>query len=210
MFSAFGRRWWIGLGGALVLAAGVLVVIASPSTLKLDATADNSNQIRQDYASLYQAAWRQDRGQGSVLMTATLFVPPLVNALGRQAGRSEVEEQLWQAMQGLPAEAVPIVLTLDSAAGAIPDQTLQSGLALTDDDETAFRFSSWTPIIAPSRVVNTNAPTTSQMGVVVFTAATTLDWSTLGTLRLASANIADQPEREFIWAQPRLLLQAPE
>ncbi len=210
MFSTSDPRWWIGLGGALALTAGLLAVAARPATSRPAATTDNSNQARPRYAALYQGAWRQDSGQGAVLMTATLFAPPLVSTLGQQADRFEVEEQLWRAMKELPTTAVPIVLTLDSVSGAIPDQAIQTSLTLTDDDGMVFRFSSWTPVIAPARPVNTNVPTTSQMGVAVFTAGEAIDWEGLGSLRLVSANIADQPKREFVWAQPRLLLQTPE
>lgn len=202
------HKYWIIGGLALVAVGGGLGFLVLMKANSQAGTPNATNDsTRQHYANLYLAAWRQDQAQGDVLTTATLFVPPLVTSLGQQSDRSETEEQLWRIMRDVPTNAVPVVMTIDSVAGDIPDAAIQKSLTLTDTDGMTFTTTSWTPMVAPTNVVNTNQATTSQMGVAVFTAAQPVPWSTLGPLHLVSLGLGDQPRREFVWAEPKLLLQ---
>ncbi len=191
------------VGLILVVGIGVIVWRLFPAHHKAVVTTDS----RQTYANLYQAAWRQDDGLQSTLVTATLFVPPTIQALGKDTGRSSAEEQLWQAVQGLSVRDVPIVLTFDSVTGAVPDSVLTTGLTLTSVKGPTFTFKSWTPMIAPSRVVNTNDSATSQIGVAIFSANQDVNWQTIESLQLTLHGIPSQPDRVFSWTEPRLLLQ---
>lgn len=200
-------RWnakftWIG-AGVVVLGLGAVVVFLQRPTSTLNTSAAAN---RQRYAALYQAAWRQDDGNSPTLMTATLLVPPAVTALGQDTGRSSAEEQLWRVLEPLDAKAIPVVVTIDSVTGAIPDETIQNSVILSAPG-LSLSFDSWHPLVAPSHATTGNDAVTSQSGVAVFTAATNVDWNTLTDLKLEIHNIPGQSDRVFTWAEPRLLLQ---
>lgn len=186
---------------AVGLAATVMWLQRSPSTTNTTETAN-----RQHYAALYQAAWRQDDGTSPTLMTATLLVPPAVTALGQDTGRSSSEEQLWRTVGTLDARSIPVVITIDSVSGAIPDETIQNSLVLSATGVT-LSFDSWHPLVVPSHASTGNQPVSSQSGVAVFTAATDVPWTTLTDLKLVVHDINGQPDRTFTWAEPKLLLQ---
>lgn len=207
MSSATVRKYWPILAGAVLMLAGWLLWHSVSDSATPLTTTNNTDVLRSRYAALYLGAWRQDEGRGSVLVTATIFVPSLVTTLGQQTERSATEEQIWQATKDVAETDVPIVITFDSVAGQLADATIRDNLQLTEDGKTSFTLKSWTPLIAPSRVVNTNVSTVSQIGVAVFTASKVVDWSSLQPLRLAVTTIGDVPRREIVWAQPALLSQ---
>lgn len=205
------RLRWSAKGRSAALAAGLLLAGAflwwswrwpvSPAVNTGDAV------NRQHYAALYQAAWRQDDGQSPMLVTATLLVPPTVQVLGQDTGRSSTEEQIWNTVNNLSATEVPIVLTIDSVTGTVTDEAIQDSLSLSSDGGPSFRLSSWSPLIAPSRIVNTNGSTSSQIGLAVFTADRVVDWNKLQILKLNVNGLVGEPQRVFTWTEPRLLLQ---
>lgn len=164
----------------------------------------NTDTTRQQYSELYQAAWRQDKGQGNVLMTATLFVPDLIDLLGRDNEKSDLENQLYRVINDAPGNQIAIFLTIDSVAGPQSDQSIRDSLTLTSDSMT-FPLASWNPLIFPSRVVNVSTPVNSQAGVAMFTADGIINWNAISNLQLTSRNIGGVDERNFIWAQPGLL-----
>lgn len=194
-----------------VLIVGLLVVIAFfvmawrwPEAVDTN-TAATSN--RQHYAALYQAAWRQDDGQDTTLMTATVFVPPTVQALAQDTGRSSAEQQIVDATQHLTAQQVPVVITIDSVTGTTTDEAIKKGLTLSAEGGPRFTLADWKPMIAPSRIVNTSGSTSSQIGVAVFEASQVVNWDTLQSLRLDVKDIGGEPLRTFSWTEPGLLLQ---
>ncbi len=202
--SLFGnRRGPIIIGLAVV--AGLVAVAFSRPKLNVTST-DNQTSIRQRYAALYQAAWRQDEGRGAMVMTATLLAPSIIQTLGQDTGRSTTEEQIWSVGKSIDARRLAIIITVDSVGGAVPDDTIQRSLTLAADGGPAMSVDSWRPIIAPSRVVNAQESVSSQIGIAVFRAADDIDWPKLGTLRLTVSGIGDQPTRVFTWVEPRLLL----
>jgi hypothetical protein len=140
-------------------------------------------------------------------MTATLFVPPLIAALDEDAERSDTETQIWRLVRNLSNSQLAIFLTIDSIGGALADDTIANSLSLTTDRGPALTLVNWHPIIAPSRVVNTNRTAASQSGVVIWQGDAKIDWSTIGQVQLISRNIANVSERVFTWATPQLLLQ---
>lgn len=191
-----------------VFAAAVIFFLSTQSVPPANPATNNAaDTTRTKYAELYQAAWRQDAGRGSILVTATLLAPPTREALGQDTGRSSTEEQVWDAVRNLDAKAVPVALSIDSVAGAVDDATIRTSLKLTAAGGPDFQLSEWRPLIAPSRVVNAQSTTSSQYGIAVFTAPRDLDWQTLGSLTLTMSGVGDQPERVFNWAEPRLLLE---
>jgi hypothetical protein len=196
------KLWLLG-AVALGLVAVVVVWLANHKQPSSTNTADDA---RQKYAALYEAAWRQDDGRSPTLVTATLLVPPAVEALGRDTGRSSTEEQYWRIVEPLDASMIPVVVTFDSVAGTVSDEVIQNGLLLFTPGAT-LSFEEWKPIIAPSRVVNASAAVTSQIGIAIFRAAKPIDWNTLGSLTLTVSGIAGQADRTFKWSEPKILLQ---
>lgn len=196
------KLWLLG-AVALGLAAVVVFLLVNHKKPSSTNTADDA---RQQYAALYEAAWRQDDGRSPTLVTATVLVPPAVEALGRDTGRSGTEEQYWRIVEPLDASMIPVVVTFDSVADAVPDSVIQNGLLLSAPGMT-LSFEEWKPIIAPSRVVNASASVTSQIGIAIFRAAKPIDWNTLGSLTLTVSGIAGQTDRTFNWSEPKILLQ---
>lgn len=195
-----------------VLAVGIVLAVATAVVAGLlssrdttTATTNTSTDARAKYAALYQAAWRQDSGQGNVLVTATLMVPPMVTTLAADTGRSSAEEQLNQALSGLSNRQIGVLLTIDSITGAIVDDRVEHGAALIADGQT-FTTADWQPFIAPSHVVNASTTTSSQSGLLVFQADQAVDWAALKNLKLSMSGIDDQLVRAFTWAVPELLL----
>jgi len=203
-----GKKLWLAITVAtILLAVGVGILATHP----LDSQDNNTNTItnanRERYAALYDAAWRQDDGKDATLVTATLLVPPTIDVLGVDKQRSTTEEQLWNMVKSLSGKKVPLVLTIDSLTGFVPDYSIRSGLQLEATSGQKFTLDSWQTIIAPTRVVNSSATTTSQMGVATFAADTDMNWSTLGTLKLTIKGIGGTDERVFTWTEPKLLLE---
>ena len=189
----------------LLIAAAVLFVVFRPRTATINT---NTSQTAHDrYGIYYQGAWRSDQAQGSILMTATLLVPPAITALGQDNGRSETDQQVWNIVKELDSHTLAIVLTIDSVTGAVPDATIESAVSLKSDHGPAFSFAGWQPLIAPSRVVNTNQPTSSQYGLLLWRAGSPIDWHNLPALQLTIKNVGDQPNRIMTWTEPKLLLQ---
>lgn len=192
--------------GVAVLIGAAIVWSAfqrSPTTV-VTYQNNTTDTTRQQYSELYQAAWRQDEGRGNVLMTATLFVSPIIDLLGRDGGKSEMENQLYRVVQDVPDNQIAIFLTIDSVAGSQSDQAIRDSLTLTANNMT-FPLASWNPLIFPSRVVNVSTPVNSQAGVAMFTADGIINWNSISNLQLTSRNIGGVDERNFIWAQPGLL-----
>lgn len=197
------RMWrWFLISAAAVI-VGLVVFLVWPQS-KLTTT---TNTDRDRYAALYDAAWRQDDGTQPTLMTATLLVPPAITLLGNDDGRSSAENQIWSTVQALQSNQLAIVLTIDSVDGAVSDDVITSSVKLQSADSTAFSLNSWTPIIAPTNVVN-SANASSQIGVLVFNANATLIWSQLKTLTLSVNAFDGQTARTFTWSNPPLLLEA--
>lgn len=204
------RRWsvsWLaGVGGVAVVGAGLVWAIQSISPRP---AANANSDARRQYADLYQLAWRQDSGQGSVLVTATVFPPALTRLLGQQSPRSETEEQVWRAVRGLDQAAVPFFVTIDSVAGPLTDDQIAASLSLTAVGGPTFKRQSWIPIILPAKANNNNVSTASQAGVVVFAAEAAVDWANLRELRLRSEGLGDVPTRDFRWIEPAKLVVTP-
>ncbi len=195
------KSWWtIGL---VVITAGAALLTGLLSQHPTTPT-PGSPDARQRYSELYDAAWRQDSGQGNVTMSATLMVPSMITALNQDAGRSSAEDQLNQALQALTDKQVGIFLTIDSVTGAIPDDTIKTSSTVTADGP-AFSVVDWQPMIAPSHIVNTNEPSSSQTGLLVLQADQAVIWSTLRNLKLIIRNIDHQAQRQFVWVDPSLL-----
>lgn len=171
------------------------------------ATPSNTDVVRQKYASLYQAAWRQDSGTQPTLATATLLLPAAQQALGRDTGRSTTEDQLWDILQNLNATQIPILLTFDSVSAFVPDAVVQEGSSLTLEGGPNVTLASWTPISGPSRVVNTNGTIRSQIGVAIFSAGQAIDWNAIKKVQLVLHGIPNETDRVFTWIEPRVLLE---
>lgn len=206
-----GKYLWFGITAAVVLmVVGVVVFMIpeAPSSANTNITNTNiTNTNRQRYASLYDAAWRQDSGQDTTLVTATLFVPPTIEALGHDLERSSVEEQLWNATKSLDAKTIPIVLTFDSVTGFLADEKITTSLSLQGSNGQSLNLVSWLPMIAPTRIVNTPGSTSSQIGVALFSAQADIDWQTIGTLKLTVTGIGGTELRLFSWVEPKLLFE---
>lgn len=194
----------LGLGGAVAVFGLALFWPQLSSRVGTAKNNTNDQAVRQEYADLYQAAWRQDDGRGSILVTATLFTPRLRQLLAEEKGLSSDESQINRLVSVTASGDIPVFLTLDSVTGDIPDDTVKNALALTADG-LAFTLQDWHPIVSTSRVVNTNAPVTSQSGVATFRAAKTFGWENLKGLKLIVRGIGDTPVRTFLWAEPSLL-----
>lgn len=199
------NKWtYIVIGGGLVcLVLGYGIYHWQPITAKQNTTTTD----RQRYAALYQAAWRQDDGTAPTLITATLLVPPTIQLLGQDTGRSVTEEQQWQILKNLKSTQVAFIITVDSVVSAIPDDVFLHGLALTIDHGPKATFSSWSPIIAPSRITNPTNSTSSQLGVAIFDLDQPLDWQTVQALEVHLTGITGERERTFSWITPKMLLQ---
>jgi hypothetical protein len=165
-----------------------------------------SNTVRERYAALYEAAWRQDDGRDPILTTATLLVAPTITLLGQDTERSVTEEQIWNSVRSLDARVVPVVVTIDSVTGTVTDDAMQQGLQLTTDRGPQFTLSSWQPLVAGSRIVN-SAGASAQIGIALFRADRDIDWSAVGAVTLTLSGIGDTKERIFSWTEPSLLLQ---
>jgi hypothetical protein len=168
-------RLYFGVAVAVLLMIGIVMVTRQPQSAPTN-TATNTN-ARATYTSLYDSLWRQDSGKGSILVTATLFVPPMINALGEDTQRSEVEEQLWNNLKRKTANDVGIYITTDSVAGFVTDADLEAALSLQATPGPAFTLKSWQPLIGPSRPVNANVAVVSQRGLAIFTTDEPVDWS---------------------------------
>lgn len=162
---------------------------------------------RQQYSALYDAAWRQDSGTEPTLITATVLVPPAIEVLGKDTGRSVTEEQQWNAVKNLKSNQLAFIITADSVANAVPDDVFLHGLSLTIAGGPTTTFTSWNALIAPSRVTNPTNSTSSQLGVAIFDAARSLDWNTFGAMTLNLKGISGERDRTFTWTTPSLLLQ---
>jgi hypothetical protein len=205
MLSPLRGKYRLWLLGAAALGL-VVVVFLLANHHKQPSSTNAADDARQHYAALYQAAWRQDDGRSPTLVTATVLVPPAVEALGRDTGRSGTEEQYWRIVEPLDASMIPVVVTFDSVAEAVSDEVIRNGLLLFAPG-AMFSFEDWKPIIAPSRVVNTSAAVTSQIGIAIFRAAKPIDWNTLSPLTLTVSGIAGQADRTLSWNEPKMLLQ---
>ncbi len=211
MVRSLGTKVWVGVG--LLTAVAIGIVLVSGRSILVSRTVANTNEsaagaARARYAAWSDLAWRQDQGQGSILMTATLLLPPTIAALGQDSERSDFDDQLYRAVRNLPADQVGIDLTLDSVAGPVADVTISQSLELSSADGRTWQLAAWQPLIRPSRVSNTNATISPQGGVAVFTADGPIDWATVKQLTLVSRGIGEVTERRFVWADPRLLLTA--
>lgn len=203
-------RLYLGVAVLVVLMVALVIFIPRPTRPPANTTVNNS--ARTTYASLYDALWRQDSGQGSILMTSTLFVPPMITALGQDTQRSEVEEQIWNAMKNMMPSEIGLFITLDSVTGFISDADIQKSLSLDAGPGLTFHLRTWQPIIGGASQVNANAPVASQRGLAIFTAdpgpdAPPIDWSTLDQVTLRATGLGDQPVRQFVWTQVSALSQ---
>lgn len=191
----------------VVIGAGFVVVVWWRPATPVQTAANTNTGLtpRERYATLYQAAWRQDDGIGAATVTATILTPAAVTALGQDDGRSSSEGQLYDMVKSTDARIIPILITVDSIDRAIPDVELSTRLILTAAGGPKFVTGEWRPLIAPTRVVNTNQSTSSQIGVVLFRADQEFDWTTLGSLQLIAKNIGGTADRVLTWAQPGLL-----
>jgi hypothetical protein len=202
MVPATKWTWWIAGG---VVAIGVLAF--SIFRWQPAASTDVAAQNRQHYAALYQAAWRQDDGHQPTLVTATLLTPPAIALLGQDAHRSTSEEQLWQIVKNLSNRQLAFVVTADSVVAAIPDEQFEQHLTMSLGGTSSSTLTSWTSMIAPSRVGTPTSTTTSQIGVAIFDVPNPITWMTLGQITLTFDGIPGEPARIFSWANPNLLLQ---
>lgn len=198
---------WIGISVAVILlAVGVGIVATRPLNSDNSNINTVTNGSRERYAALYDAAWRQDDGKDTTLVTATLLVPPTIEVLGTDTQRSTTEDQLWNTVKSLSPKQVPLVITIDSLTGFVADDVIRSGLQLQTTSGQKFTLESWQTLIAPSRVVNTSG-TSSQVGVALFSSDTDIDWQKVGTLTLTVKGIGGTNQRVFTWTEPKLLLE---
>lgn len=163
----------------------------------------NDNAARERFATLAQAAWRQDEGRGNTLITATLYTPTISQTLGADSGRSDFEDQLWGAVKDVTDRQIPIYVTVDTIGAAVTDEQFRQVLQLVVDEKTT-RLVSWSSLIMPSRVVNTPYQTRSQTGVAIFEQDQPLDWAAVKQVTLTVNGIGDQAKRQLVWNQPSL------
>lgn len=162
------------------------------------------------YAQLYEAAWRQDAGQGNETMTATLLSPRLQELLQADTQRSATDDQIARLMAGVEPDRVPIILTLDavtsSASARLTDEELQQSLSLKAPDVT-LEFIEARPIIVPvATITNSPVPTTHRVWLAGWHAVGGLDWDTVRDLQLTITNIGQTKTRTFTWARPGALV----
>lgn len=201
-----GKFFWIVVPiSVILLAVGIMILATRPQATSITTTNSADSEQRQLYATLYDAAWRQDDGRDSTLVTATLLVPPTIAALGLDPARSSVEEQLWNTVKSLDAKTVPIILTFDSVTGFQSDDEITSGLRLQGSSGTSFKLASWLSLIPPNRTVNSSSTTSSQIGVALFSAEQDIGWDKIGTIQLTVTGIGATPVRSFSWVEPKLL-----
>ncbi|GEM_PF-5641673 len=199
------RRLYLGVIVLVVVMVGVVMLVRRPDQSTINNQAVN-NSARQTYATLYDSLWRQDSGQGSLLMTGTLLVPPMIAALGQDTQRSGVEEQIWNTMKNITPGEIGFFITLDSVTGFISDADIQKTLSLEAGPDLTFQLRAWEPIIGGASPVNANVSVASQRGLAIFTAdpgpdAPPIDWSTLNQVTLRATGLGDQPARQFVWTQ---------
>ncbi len=200
--------WGVVAVSCLLILTATFVMVGRPdSQPRIQPTNTINSQGRQQYAALYEAAWRQDDGRDGILVTATLLVPPARDALGKDTQRSSTEDQLWRSLKNVDAKTIPIVLTFDSVIGAVPDETIQKSLTLQILQGQKFDLKSWQPLIAPTRIVNTAQTTSSQIGLALFAAEQNIDWPALGAVTLDVTNIGRKKVRTFQWVEPKVLLE---
>ncbi len=187
----------------------VLVVVSIPFWRHQPPVTSNTNGTRAGaravYAERYQAAWRQDDGVGSLLMSATVFPTELTDALHDVTDRTSLEQQQWDQVSSLPPSQLPVFLTLDSVGGAIPDTAIASVVSLTSDVGVRYPLVSWKPLVTTSHVVNAPAGTTSQVGFAVFDAGHDLAWPAVQNLTLTVKGLAGIASRKFVWPHPGTL-----
>ncbi len=198
------EQWWIFGGAVALVVIGVALATAFRPAKHTASSTNTNSSTRDQYATLYQAAWRQDSGQGNVTVTATLLDPQLMLLLGQDSARSSAEEQLWQADQKLTDHQIGFFLTLDTVGSPIDDTTIGASGSVT---ATGLKFTpmAWQPFIAPSHIVNTSVPTTEQTGVLIFSADQKISWPSIKNIQLTIKGIDDQPDRRFTWADPQIL-----
>lgn len=199
--SASAKLWSITLAVVLV-AIGVIVYgyFALDTSNQVNET-NSTSASRQAYSDLYDAAWRADEKNDSVLMTATLVTPALKKALGEASERSSSEEQIYGILQDVPTSAVSLIVTFDSLEGAIPDAVVLEKLHLTSNPVTPFSKPVWESVIAPSRIVNTPAGASSQIGVLTFSTEQAVDWNALNEIKLEANGIGDLASRTLTWTR---------
>lgn len=193
----------LGLGITLIL---VVIIFGRPKSAPTNTNTTNDTS-RTTYAAAYDGLWRQDSGQSSVLVTATMFPPFLRSDLDQAASKTSEESQIWLTMESMPSTNVPIVITLDSVSGSLPDEVVSKSLSLDANSANTFSLKSWTPLTGSSHIVNASSGAASQIGVAVFTSDHAIDWNNPPQFTLHVKGIAGAAKRDFVWTSA--VLQAP-
>lgn len=203
-------KLWGSLGIVVALAVGGLWFVLQAWEKPVASNSTNqsgSSAARERYATLYDAAWRQDQAQGNMLMTATLLLPPTIAALGQDAERSDYDNQVYRAARDVSSNQAAIYITVDSVIGPVPTDTIRQSLTLTSADKRSWRLEDWHSLIRPSVITNSGITLTPQGGVAIFETDQPIDWPNTGQLILASQGIGGIAERRFVWTDTRLLLE---
>ncbi len=202
------RGLYLTVAAIVLLVIGLVMFFRRPETATTTTNADNP--ARQTYAELFDAAWRQDQGQGNAMVTATLVTPSLVAALADDSRRSERDTQIYNFTKNLPANQLAVILTIDSVAGFFSDSQILESAKLEDQSTISgneWLTQAWKPIIGGQAPVNAPVAVASQAGVLIFRTDQDIAWATLKNLALRLVNLGDQPIRQFVWAQPGLLTE---
>lgn len=200
----YARRWPLIIAAAIVVAAGGMVVWLMIGLRQSSTSA--STLADRSYTTLVDAAWRQDRGVGNTLITATLYTPEIIAALNGISDKTDTQRQIAAALQGISSsKSVVFLLALDSLNGSVADETIAASATVNIHGGPTAAKPSWRPLILTSRVVNTNGNVSSQNGLLVFPVDRDLVWSKITSLTLTVSGIGDQSLRQFSWSNPSLL-----
>lgn len=197
---------WLVSAGIVLVAGGVLVYGWQRLQDAGPTTTNTNTSTRETYAALYDIAFRADAGQGSVLMTATILLPSMIDALGNDSTRSDVEDGLYRAIRDLPENQMAFFVTTDSRIGSLSEEQITTDLNLTSKPSQDWRFLDWQSMITLKGIADTNSGVTPQTGVVIFETDETINWSSMTEVVLTKRNLADVPERRFVWTEPTLRL----
>ncbi len=200
------RALYVAVIASIALAVGIVILVRRPENTVTNTI--TNNPARATYAALSDALWRQDEGRGSVLMTATLVVPAMVDALGQDTQRSELETQILAQAKKLSTRQIGIYVTIDSIDGYLADDVLEAAFSASIDPDSVVETITWEPMIGTAAPVVANVPTTSQRGLAIITVTEKVDWENITTLTMRASGLGGLPTRQFVWQQVSELVSA--
>lgn len=200
------RALYVAVIACIALAVGLVVLVRRPE----DAVTNHitNNPARATYAALSDALWRQDEGRGSVLMTATLVVPAMVDALAQDTQRSELETQILTHAKKLSTRQFGVYLTIDSIEGYLSDEAIETAVTAVLEPVATVTGTTWQPMVGTAAPIESDVPTTSQRGMAILTLDQNIDWQKIQTITLRANNLGGLPTRQFVWQQVSELVSA--